>query len=261
MNGQWLGNRSIRTNWATRKPPPPRGNEQGGSGGSGKHLNFDDVYNQSSVTNCTVYCGGLSNGISEDIMQRTFSPFGQLFEIRVFKDKGFAFIRFNNKEAATNAIVAVHNTEINGQSVKCSWGKESGESSGPGQNQNSGQQYGSGGGGGGSNVPNYAAAAYGQQMLPQWYGSGYPAAAAAQQMQNQFMQGVQGYAAYGNGGGYGQQGGYMAAGLQGLQASGWGQGMPGSNAGGQHQAGGQSGGADAATAAAYAMMQAQFQAQ
>lgn len=21
MNGQWLGNRSIRTNWATRKPP------------------------------------------------------------------------------------------------------------------------------------------------------------------------------------------------------------------------------------------------
>ena len=24
MNGQWLGNRSIRTNWATRKPPPPK---------------------------------------------------------------------------------------------------------------------------------------------------------------------------------------------------------------------------------------------
>ena len=24
MNGQWLGSRSIRTNWSTRKPPPPR---------------------------------------------------------------------------------------------------------------------------------------------------------------------------------------------------------------------------------------------
>ncbi|KAK0091625.1 hypothetical protein PV326_002946 [Microctonus aethiopoides] len=24
MNGQWLGSRSIRTNWATRKPPPPK---------------------------------------------------------------------------------------------------------------------------------------------------------------------------------------------------------------------------------------------
>lgn len=49
-----------------------------------------------------MYCGGLSNGISEELMQRTFSPFGQLYEIRVFKDKGFAFIRFANKEAATN---------------------------------------------------------------------------------------------------------------------------------------------------------------
>ena len=24
MNGQWLGSRSIRTNWATRKPPTSR---------------------------------------------------------------------------------------------------------------------------------------------------------------------------------------------------------------------------------------------
>ncbi|XP_044265233.1 nucleolysin TIAR-like [Tribolium madens] len=24
MNGQWLGSRSIRTNWSTRKPPPPK---------------------------------------------------------------------------------------------------------------------------------------------------------------------------------------------------------------------------------------------
>ena len=24
MNGQWLGTRAIRTNWATRKPPAPK---------------------------------------------------------------------------------------------------------------------------------------------------------------------------------------------------------------------------------------------
>jgi hypothetical protein len=35
--------------------------------------------------------------------------------------------RFATKESATHAIVAVHNTEINGQSVKCSWGKEAGD--------------------------------------------------------------------------------------------------------------------------------------
>lgn len=39
----------------------------------------------------------------------------------------FMFRRFATKESATHAIVAVHNSDINGQPVKCSWGKESGE--------------------------------------------------------------------------------------------------------------------------------------
>lgn len=39
----------------------------------------------------------------------------------------FLFRRFATKESATHAIVAVHNSDINGQPVKCSWGKESGE--------------------------------------------------------------------------------------------------------------------------------------
>lgn len=121
MNGQWLGSRSIRTNWATRKPPAPK-NEV-----NSKPLTFDEVYNQSSPTNCTVYCGGITNGLTEELMQKTFAPFGTIQEIRVFKEKGYAFVRFSTKESATHAIVAVHNTDINGQVVKCSWGKESGD--------------------------------------------------------------------------------------------------------------------------------------
>lgn len=59
-----------------------------------KPLTFDEVYNQSSPTNCTVYCGGLTNGLTEELMQKTFSAFGNIQEIRVFKDKGYAFIRY-----------------------------------------------------------------------------------------------------------------------------------------------------------------------
>ncbi|KAK3925057.1 Nucleolysin TIA-1 isoform p40 [Frankliniella fusca] len=58
-----------------------------------KPLTFDEVYNQSSPTNCTVYCGGLAAGLSEELMTKTFAPFGNIQEIRVFKDKGYAFIR------------------------------------------------------------------------------------------------------------------------------------------------------------------------
>ncbi len=38
---------------------------------------------------------------------------------------GNIFCRFANKESATQAIVAVHGTEVGGHMVKCSWGKES----------------------------------------------------------------------------------------------------------------------------------------
>ena len=38
-----------------------------------------------------------------------------------------AFFRFSTKESAAHAIVAVHNTDVNGHTVKCSWGKESGD--------------------------------------------------------------------------------------------------------------------------------------
>lgn len=121
MNGQWLGSRSIRTNWATRKPPANRNDA------NSKPLTFDEVYNQSSPTNCTVYCGGITNGLSEDLLQKTFSHFGAIQEIRIFKDKGYAFVRFSTKESAAHAIVATHNTEVAGHTVKCSWGKESGD--------------------------------------------------------------------------------------------------------------------------------------
>lgn len=157
MNGQWLGSRSIRTNWSTRKPPPPRTDKPAARA---KAPTYEEVYNQTSPTNSTVYCGGFTNGITEELMQNTFSQFGLIHDIRVFKDKGYAFIRFATKESATHAIENIHNTEINGQVVKCFWGKENGgpggETSGvsPAINNAQGQPYSYG---------------YGQYWYPQGY--------------------------------------------------------------------------------------------
>uniref|UniRef100_A0A8C6PZ59 Nucleolysin TIA-1 isoform p40-like n=1 Tax=Nothobranchius furzeri TaxID=105023 RepID=A0A8C6PZ59_NOTFU len=89
MGGQWLGGRQIRTNWATRKPPAPKTTYESNS----KHLSFDEVMSQSSPSNCTVYCGGVSTGLTEQLMRQTFSPFGQIMEVRVFPDKGYSFVR------------------------------------------------------------------------------------------------------------------------------------------------------------------------
>jgi nucleolysin TIA-1/TIAR len=183
MNGQWLGSRSIRTNWSTRKPPPPRDSRNRQN--SSKAPTFDEVYNQSSPTNCTVYCGGFTNGISDELMQKVFSPFGTIQDIRCFKDKGYAFIKFTTKEAATHAIETVHNTEINGQVVKCFWGKETVDSTA-------------------SNMGNSVANNANQQVPPwpymygnmgYWYPQGY-ATAAGTPMQGQYLQGY-GYGQFG----------------------------------------------------------------
>ncbi|XP_017582142.1 PREDICTED: nucleolysin TIA-1, partial [Corvus brachyrhynchos] len=120
MGGQWLGGRQIRTNWATRKPPAPKSTYETNT----KQLSYDEVVTQSSPSNCTVYCGGVTSGLTEQLMRQTFSPFGQIMEIRVFPDKGYSFVRFSAHESAAHAIVSVNGTTIEGHVVKCYWGKE-----------------------------------------------------------------------------------------------------------------------------------------
>ena len=37
--------------------------------------------------------GPYAPGLSEELLQKTFSQFGAIQEIRIFKDKGYAFVR------------------------------------------------------------------------------------------------------------------------------------------------------------------------
>ena len=50
--------------------------------------------------------------------------YGQILEIRLFQDKGYAFVRYASRESAAAAILGIHNSEIHGHLVRCSWGKE-----------------------------------------------------------------------------------------------------------------------------------------
>ena len=60
-----------------------------------------------------------------DLLRGAFSPFGSILEIRVFKEKGYGFIRFGDKASACKAICEMHNKEVSGHPCKCAWGRES----------------------------------------------------------------------------------------------------------------------------------------
>ena len=119
MNGQWLGTRKIRTNWATRKGPTnetvttsarSRGtrlrsvnrqshpsdldshNPQYGQESTASRLDFNEVWNRTGETNSTVYFGNCAE-VSEDLVRSYFEPYGPIQEVRLFREKGYAFIR------------------------------------------------------------------------------------------------------------------------------------------------------------------------
>lgn len=128
MNGQWLGSRKIRTNWAIRKAQPGGVTESYSAGITptpkyAHKLDYNEVWARASDTNSTVYCGGI-NSLTEDLIRNVFGVYGQITGIHAFPDRSYAFVRFANKEAACNAICGIHGMEINGGTAKCSWGKE-----------------------------------------------------------------------------------------------------------------------------------------
>ncbi|KAK4470393.1 hypothetical protein MN116_005951 [Schistosoma mekongi] len=117
MNGQIIGSRAIRTNWAVRKDPADQAKDH-------RPLNYLEVFNASSAANTTIYVGGITNELTEKLLQDSFKQFGEIKEIRIFKDKGFSFVRFDSHVAATQAIVTMHGKIVGDQACKCSWGKE-----------------------------------------------------------------------------------------------------------------------------------------
>uniref|UniRef100_A0A1I7TGM7 GON-4-like protein n=1 Tax=Caenorhabditis tropicalis TaxID=1561998 RepID=A0A1I7TGM7_9PELO len=134
MNGQWLGRRTIRTNWATRKPEDEGGSprRERGDGGSERHhpyeKSYEEVFNQSAPDNTSVYVGNIGTLIEEEI-RNAFDKFGPIKEVKIFKPQGYAFVKFERKEPAARAIVQMNNTKIMVQMVRCSWGKSGNERS------------------------------------------------------------------------------------------------------------------------------------
>ncbi|KAG0363779.1 hypothetical protein BGZ54_008048 [Gamsiella multidivaricata] len=122
MNGQVLGNRAVRCNWASQRGMPgpafhPGMHHHGGN-------NFKMVANQAPQFNTTVYVGNLPPHTTQEDLVPFFQPFGMVIDIRLQADRGFAFVKFETHEKAANAIVRLAGTMINGRPAKLSWGKD-----------------------------------------------------------------------------------------------------------------------------------------
>ncbi|VDK71928.1 unnamed protein product [Litomosoides sigmodontis] len=116
MNGQMIGRRQIRTNWAMRR-------FDGSEENFVKSPTYDNIFNATHPANTSVYVGGISPAITDEELMQSFSTIATVAEVRLFKQQGYAFVRYMSKEAAARAILSMNGREINGQKIRCSWSR------------------------------------------------------------------------------------------------------------------------------------------
>lgn len=141
MNGEWLGSRAIRVNWANQKTqgapagggasPHTSSSAMGGAGGApapinfqGGPLSYESVVQQTPAYNSTVYVGNLVPYCTQADLIPLFQSIGYLSEIRMQADRGFAFVKLDTHEHAAMAIVQLQGQMVHGRPIKCSWGKD-----------------------------------------------------------------------------------------------------------------------------------------
>ncbi|PHH61040.1 hypothetical protein CDD81_808 [Ophiocordyceps australis] len=138
MDGEWLGSRAIRCNWANQKgqpsmaqqqamqamgltPTTPFGHHQFPAHGVGS---YDIVVSQTPNWQTTCYVGNLTPyTVASDVVP-LFQNFGYVVESRFQADRGFAFIKMDSHENAAMAICQMNGYNVNGRPLKCSWGKD-----------------------------------------------------------------------------------------------------------------------------------------
>lgn len=133
MDGEWLGSRTIRCNWANQKGQPSISQQQamaamGMNPATFGHHHFpthgiqsyDMVVNQTPQWQTTCYVGNLTPYTTQNDIVPLFQNFGYVVETRMQADRGFAFVKMDTHENAAMAICQLNGYNVNGRPLKCS---------------------------------------------------------------------------------------------------------------------------------------------
>ena len=77
----------------------------------------------------TLYVGGLEESVTEATLRAAFLPFGELSDVNLpldagqNKHKGFAFVQFDDKDDAAEAMDNMHNAELFGRVLRVNLAK------------------------------------------------------------------------------------------------------------------------------------------
>jgi hypothetical protein len=136
MDGEWLGSRAIRCNWANQKGQPSISQQQAmvamgmtptTPAFTGHHTfptqgvqSYETIVAQTPSWQTTTYVGNLTPYTTQNDLVPLFQNFGYVVETRFQSDRGFAFIKMDTHENAAMAICQLSGYNVNGRPLKCS---------------------------------------------------------------------------------------------------------------------------------------------
>jgi nucleolysin TIA-1/TIAR len=134
MDGEWLGSRAIRCNWANQKGQPSISQQQAMTAMGmtpttpfGHHhfpthgvQSYDMIVQQTPQWQTTCYVGNLTPYTTQNDLVPLFQNFGYVVETRFQADRGFAFVKMDTHENAAMAICQLSGYNVNGRPLKCS---------------------------------------------------------------------------------------------------------------------------------------------
>lgn len=146
MDGEWLGSRAIRCNWASQK--------QAGFANHSKpaivfhpvgmvdSTGFDMIAHQTPEWQTTVYIGNLAPATSPNDLVRLLQTFGYIVDFKYQQDRGYAFVKYDSHDTAAMAIAQLSRVQVNGRILRVGWGKDrSTQNNGAGNNAPFQQNY------------------------------------------------------------------------------------------------------------------------
>ncbi|WFD35818.1 E3 ubiquitin-protein ligase pub1 [Malassezia cuniculi] len=129
LNGQWLGSRIIRVNWASRRKEPapttPSESDPASRVRRGQPLSYATALQMAPREVCTVYVGNLPRAtVLQDIVP-AFVQFGRIIHAHVHEDRHYAFVTFDTHESAAMAIASFSRVPlmVQGRIARTGWGR------------------------------------------------------------------------------------------------------------------------------------------
>ncbi|KAL1561039.1 Polyadenylate-binding protein rbp47 [Salvia divinorum] len=132
MNGVYCSSRPMRIGVATPKKTSPQQQQYSSQAvilaGGGGYANgvVPQGHSENDSANTTIFVGGLDSDVTDEELRQSFTPFGEVVSVKIPAGKGCGFVQYANRSNAEDAIERLNGSVIGKQTVRLSWGRNTG---------------------------------------------------------------------------------------------------------------------------------------